>query len=108
MYVSVKPVLTAVQLVPLFVERKTPPTKVPAKRFEPETARAKTPVLVRPVLTAVQLVPLLVDRKTPPPYVPAKRFEPETAKHGIRPAYGPPVWFHWACNGFMAVNRQNT
>ena len=37
----VKPVLAVVQLVPLFVERKTPPS-VPAKRFVPETARALT------------------------------------------------------------------
>lgn len=34
----VKPELTGVQLVPLFVERKTPPC-VPAKRFVPMTAR---------------------------------------------------------------------
>jgi hypothetical protein len=38
MEVSGKPELTAVQLVPLLVERKTPP-RVPAKRFAPETAR---------------------------------------------------------------------
>ena len=51
--------------MPLFVERKMPPPKVPAKRFVPETARAKTRVLVKPVLAAVQLVPLFVERKTP-------------------------------------------
>ncbi len=39
--VFVKPVLTAVQLVPLLVERKTPPRSVPAKRFVPETAKAR-------------------------------------------------------------------
>jgi len=72
--------LTAVQLVPLLVERKTPPPKVPAKRFVPEIARAKTLVFVKPELTAVQLVPLLVERKTPPPKVPAKRFVPEIAR----------------------------
>ena len=75
----VKPVLAAVQLVPLLVERKTPPPEVPAKIFVSETASAKTEVFVKPVLAAVQLVPLLVDRKTPPK-VPAKRFVPETAK----------------------------
>jgi hypothetical protein len=36
----VKPVLTAFQVKPLSVERKTPPPLVPAKRFVPETARA--------------------------------------------------------------------
>jgi hypothetical protein len=40
-YLFVKPVLAAVQFVPLLVERKTPPL-VPAKRFVPETARAWT------------------------------------------------------------------
>ena len=75
--VFVKPI--AVQLVPLLVERKTPPSD-PAKRFVPLTARAETFVFVKPLLTAVQLVPLLVERKTPPPLVPAKRFLPLTAR----------------------------
>jgi hypothetical protein len=39
--VLVKPVLTALQLVPLLVERKTPPL-VPAKRFVLETAKEET------------------------------------------------------------------
>src|SRR3990172_5382160 len=43
-----KPVLTAVQLVPLLVERKTP-SSVPAKRFVPEMARAETTVVGKPV-----------------------------------------------------------
>ena len=55
----------ALQLVPLFVERKTPPSQVPANRFAPETARDQIKGFVRPVLTAVQLVPLSVDKKTP-------------------------------------------
>src|SRR3989337_2966327 len=70
-----KPVFTESQLVPLLVERKTPPPSVPAKRFVPETARNQTLVFVKPVLAAVQLVPLLVERKTAPK-VPAKRFVP--------------------------------
>jgi hypothetical protein len=40
--VFVKPVFTAFQLVPLSVERKTPPPKVPAKRFVPETTMVGT------------------------------------------------------------------
>src|SRR5512146_2461634 len=78
----VKPVLTAVQLVPLSVERKMPPPLVPAKRYLPdppeagEMARALTSMFVKPALISVQLVPLLVERKTPPPLVPAKRFVP--------------------------------
>jgi hypothetical protein len=90
-----KPVLTEVQLVPLFVERKTSPSgppeiPVPAKRFSPETARAKTSVNVKPLLTEVQLVPLFVERKTPL-LVPAKRFVPETAKEEMLPPVGPLV-----------------
>jgi hypothetical protein len=43
-FICVNPVLTALQLVPLFVDRKTPSPSVPAKRFIPpaplgETAR---------------------------------------------------------------------
>ncbi|OGU27738.1 MAG: hypothetical protein A2X66_03460 [Ignavibacteria bacterium GWA2_54_16] len=78
----VKPELTAVQLVPLLLERYTPRRKTPAKIFVPETARAKTIVFVyvNPLFTAVQLVPLLVDRKTPSASVPTKRFVPETAR----------------------------
>jgi hypothetical protein len=75
--------LTAVQLVPLLIERKRPP-KVPAKRFVPETARAQTEVFLKPLLTACQFVPLLVERKTPS-LVPAKRFVPLTAKLIIVP-----------------------
>jgi hypothetical protein len=80
--VLVNPVLTAVQLIPLLVERKTPPS-VPAKRFVSLTAKEETEVLVNPVLTAVQLVPLFVERKTPLP-VPAKRFVPLTAREVIK------------------------
>jgi hypothetical protein len=80
--VVVKPVLAALQLVPLLVERKTP-APVPGKRLMPETARARTSVVVKPVLAAFQLVPLLVEMKTMPrePEIPAKRFVPETARH---------------------------
>jgi hypothetical protein len=69
--VLVKPVLTAVQIVPLLVERNTP-SRVPAKRpacppgrSVPETARDMTSMFLKPVLTALQLVPLLVERNTP-------------------------------------------
>jgi len=61
----VKPVLTAVQLVPLFVERNTSPPYVPANRFVPPappaaglTAKQVTWEVDKPELTAVQLVPL--------------------------------------------------
>jgi len=43
--------LTSVQLVPLLVDKQTPPPLVPAKRFVPETARDRTLVFVKPVLT---------------------------------------------------------
>ena len=61
------------------VERKTPPSHVPAKIFVPETTREVIFVLVKPLLTAVQFFPLLVVRKTPS-IVPAKMFVPETAR----------------------------
>jgi len=69
----VKPESTAVQFVPLSVDRKTP-FIVPAKRLVPETARVKIPALVNPVFAAVQFFPLSVDRKTPLLEVPAKIF----------------------------------
>ncbi len=59
------PALTETQLVPLFVERKTPPP-VPAMRLLPLTARARIVLLVKPALADVHVVPLLVERKTPP------------------------------------------
>lgn len=68
-----------VQLLPLFVERKTPTSSVPAKRFFPITARDETQVSSgNPELTAVQLAPLFLDKKTPA-LVPTKRFVPLTA-----------------------------
>ena len=81
-----RPELTSVQLVPLFVDRKTPPL-VPAKRFVPDpppvglTIREFTYLFVEPA--AVHLVPLLVERKTPPPSVPAKRFAPDPPLPGL-------------------------
>ncbi len=65
--------------MPLSVDR-TCHVKAPAKRFVPETARAKTKVLVKPELTSVQFMPLLVDRNTPATEVPVKRFVSETAR----------------------------
>src|SRR5688572_24508333 len=53
--VSVKPLLTAAQLLPLLEDTYTPPPQVPAKIFVPLIANDKTVVLVNPVLTAVQL-----------------------------------------------------
>lgn len=81
------PTVSAAQLAPLFVERKTPLPAVPAKRLVPDTAKALTLVFGKPLLAAAQLVPLLVDRKTPPPLypeipeglIPAKRLVPERA-----------------------------
>ena len=73
------PLLTAVQLEPLLVERNTPPLSVPAKRFVPEMASAETEGLVKPLLTAIQLVPLLVERNTPPA-VPTNRFASLTTR----------------------------
>jgi hypothetical protein len=56
------PLLTAVQLVPLFVERYTPKS-IPAKRFVPLTSSEKTHGwLLNPLLTSVQLDPLSVER----------------------------------------------
>jgi hypothetical protein len=43
------PELAAAQLLPMSVERKTPPS-VPAKRFVPLTARARTLEFVNPAL----------------------------------------------------------
>ena len=58
----IKPELTAIQLPPLSVDRKTPPP-VEAKRFVPIKARAPTFVFAgNPALATVQLVPLLVER----------------------------------------------
>ena len=57
----------------------TAPPRVPANKFEPETAREYTAVYVNPKLTALQLLPLLEERNTPLA-VPAKRVVPETAR----------------------------
>jgi hypothetical protein len=50
--------LTAVQLLPLFVDRYTPPQHA-AKIFIPEIASERTELLVIP--EEVQLLPLFVD-----------------------------------------------
>jgi hypothetical protein len=63
----VNPELTAVQLDPLLVEWKTPPSKDPEKILLPFTAKALIVVEVKPEFFAVQLVPLFVDKKIPPP-----------------------------------------
>ncbi len=77
--VLAKPIVSTIQLVPLFEERKMPPPAVPAKRTVPETARTATLVFVNPEFSAVQFAPLLVERKTPP-FVAENRFVPETAR----------------------------
>src|ERR1039458_7348447 len=77
MLVSAKPELTEIQLVPLLVDRKTPPKRVPAKRSVSETASASTKGFAKPESTAVQLVPSLVERKTPPPYAATKTSIPD-------------------------------
>jgi hypothetical protein len=74
------PVFTGVQLVPLLVERKTPPPSIPANRLLPLTVRDRTYRFVNPVFTAVQLAPLLAERKIPLPSVPANRLLPLTVK----------------------------
>jgi hypothetical protein len=79
--------LDLVQLVPLFVERKTP-SPVPAKIFVPPTVfrvvtNDVTIPLVSPKLAIFQFAPLLVERNTPLPYVPAKIFVPMTAREKI-------------------------
>jgi hypothetical protein len=89
--VEVKPAFTALQVVPLFVEKKTPPPRVPAKRFVPLVRRAETFLFVSPVLAAIQVVPLFVERKTPPPFAPAKMVVPLTAKEDTMPPSGPLV-----------------
>src|SRR5882672_3123487 len=64
-----KPLLTAVQLSPLSVDRKTPPN-VPAKMWLVELiASARTFVVVSPLLTPDHVSPLSVERKIPPPWV---------------------------------------
>ena len=59
------PESAGVQLAPLLPETKTCPALVPAKSFEPETAKAWTVLSVRPVLIAIQFAPLFVERKMP-------------------------------------------
>ena len=69
------PVLTAVQVAPLLLEKKTPALFVPAKILLPLTNSELMNKDESPVFTGDQLVPLLVDKKTPPS-VPAKMFVP--------------------------------
>src|SRR5579862_4022691 len=62
-----KPLLTVVQFIPLFVDRKTPLVAVPAKRFVPMSANALTFVFGgKPLLvsSSVQFSPLFEERKT--------------------------------------------
>jgi hypothetical protein len=88
--------LIADQLVPLFVDKKTPLPEVPAKILLPLMAIVLIGTVVRPELIADQLVPLLVDRKTPPLLVPAKTVLPLTASAVILPPPGPFVCTHCA------------
>lgn len=62
--VSGKPVLTADQLVPLLVERKTPSPQVPANNLVVDAVKELTydDMVGNPALTSVQPVPLSVDR----------------------------------------------
>src|SRR5271157_1664272 len=76
---SERPKSTAVQLVPLLVDRKTPPAQVPAKILLPLTKRQLTLVFAgRPELTAVQFVSLFLSMNIPELRVPAIRFDPST------------------------------
>ncbi len=64
--VFVNPELTAVQIVPLSVERRMPPRKsFPAKRLVPLKAKDRTVVFVKLGTAALQLTPLLSDEKMP-------------------------------------------
>jgi hypothetical protein len=68
----VKPV--CVHVLPLSVERCTPPNKPPAKIcLLALQTREEVWKLVKPLLSSVHVSPLFVERYTPAPYVPAKR-----------------------------------
>jgi len=69
-YRDVSPLFTDVQLLPLLVDKKTPP-EVAAKTLLPLMAMDCTLRDVSPLFTAVQLLPLLVDKKIPSLIVPA-------------------------------------
>ena len=71
--------MTAAQLEPPFVERKTP-AAVPAKILDPLASIATTVRLVNPVFDAAQFYPLSVETKTPPPSVLTYRVEPTFSK----------------------------
>src|ERR1035441_2700716 len=75
---SGKPVLAAVQVMPLLAERKTPP-EVPATRLAPLAKRAKTYCTPIPEVSAIQLEPLSGERKMPL-LVPARRLVPIAAR----------------------------
>ena len=76
MDMSVRPESTAVQVIPLSFERKTPPD-VPAKRFVPlapsgAVARDQMNESVKPESAGLQDVTVAEERNNPPPSVPAK------------------------------------
>ena len=82
----VRPSLTGVQLLPLSVERKTPPAKsVPAKRSSSAFVVSERMVgsVVLAEFTSVQVSPLSTERKTPPPHVPAKTSPPELIVNAV-------------------------
>jgi len=78
----VNPIYILVQLAPLLVDENNP-FHVPAKTFDPISAREKTTVCIgKPVFTVLQFVPLSVERNNPLPNVPAKIFVPFTKREG--------------------------
>lgn len=86
MFVFVKPVLIAVQFVPLSDERNIP-ASVPAKIVVPllasePKARDVTFMLDNPEFARLHVIPLSVERKTPED-VPANTFVPYTAREKI-------------------------
>jgi hypothetical protein len=87
------PEFIALQLLPLFVDVKTPP-QVPAKRFGPLTARQLMCKFDNPELTTAQLLPSFVERNMPLLSVPAKRLDPLTARAEMGPPEGPLVCTH--------------
>ena len=77
MHVFVKPLFTAIQLLPLFVDRFSP-LSVPANMFDPLTIIDFILWLLKPLEATVHVLPLLEDLKSPKS-VPAKTNESHTA-----------------------------
>ena len=99
---------TSDQLAPLSVERKIPPTYVPAKRIFPPVPLTGTEasvmivVVAGPAGAADHVHPSSVDRYNPLLSVPAKMLVPLATSACTRAPDGPPVCVHcekatWQC-----------